>query len=164
MKTVFNIMRFIIILVLGIIIFINLFFMYNQMLVFDKYPTLFGYGKIAISNTKYSVGYDNNDFIITKEDEYKIGDSVAFITIDGNVIIDTITDISGGRYYFTVDATSLILQSSIKGKVYSVMHNMGNIMKIIESPSGTIVMLIFILIVFELPGVVEQIKQRRNPA
>lgn len=137
--------------------------MYGQIFLYDKYPTVFGYGKTTITDTEYAKDYDNDDYIITKnESEYNVGDTVVYVNLRRQIVVDEITEISFGRFYFKDNHSLIIFQNNIKGKVIKVIPKVGSFFSFAEGPIGTTIILIVILMLFELPKVIKKysIKKR----
>ena len=164
MKVAYSIFKTIFLLFIGVIILINLGFMYKQVLLYDRYPTLFGYGRLSVNDSVTAEDYEQNDYIMTRQaEDYTVGQNVVYVTSYGNVVADTITELDGNHYVMkhSIDGI-MVFRSNIKGEVIMVSHDVGGFMMFVEGPVGTIIMLLLVLLVIDLPKLIGFIHEKKE--
>ncbi len=164
MRVAYDIFKTIFLLFIGVIILINLGFMYKQVLFYDMYPTLFGYGRLSVNDSVTAEDYEENDYIMTKQmEDYTVGQNVVYVTPYGNVVVDTITELDGNHFVMmhSIDGI-MVFKSYIKGEVIMVSHDVGGFMMFVEGPVGTIIMLLLVLLVIDLPKLIGFIHEKKE--
>ncbi len=136
--------------------------MYQQVLVYDKYPTIFGYGRYTIKTTSNTATYHLNDYVIThKQPQYSVGEVVLYMTSEGTVVIDTIQKINLEQFKLANSGYDYIDIDDIQGKVIEIIPNVGSFFSVLESPTGTILLFILIVLMLEAPKLKETIKPKK---
>ena len=138
--------------------------MYFQVFLSIDYPTFFGIGRNIITDNSTAPDFREDDYLLTLcADDYNVGDVVVYTTHEGEILTDTIIEISDNKYYFkNSDAESAVFEFSINGNVIFTFHNIGTIVAWIESPYGTIAILMIITLIVEIPHVIDHIRQIKN--
>lgn len=132
----------------------------------NDYPTIFGIGRTFIKNDSLSSDFEKDDFLLTKNsDKYNVGDMVVYETLEGDILTDRITKITDNEKYFfehSNDTDMVVFSDSIKGNVILTIPGIAPYIEWIESTYGTIVILMSIILIIEIPHFIDLINQRKK--
>ena len=124
-------------------------------LVGNRMPMPFGYGFSVVLSGSMEPVLSVNDLVIIKEEEnYQQGDIVVYQSED-MLVIHRIMEINGETAITKGDANEVddpeIETKQIKGKMVTHIPMIGCFVQFIKSAQGTLLVLIIMVIIFELP-------------
>ena len=155
MKKLFNIISTVLCILLVIIILINIrnFSLRNS----DRIPSYFGYQFLIERSDSMAKSIMTDDLIIIrKQNNYKVGDIISYISSDNNLITHRIVDKKNNCFVTKGDNNIAedkdLVCDNIKGKVLTSFSQMGGALYFISSITGilSIILVIIILIMLDM--------------
>lgn len=150
-----NIMRIVLLSVCGAILGLNLYQLNANRLVGNQLPMPFGYGAAVVLSGSMEPELSKGDLIFVKEtSSYEENDIVVFQE-GSTLVVHRIVKIDQDTITTKGDANNVsdkpILKEVIKGKVTGHIPFVGNIISLIKTPIGTVVVAVTALALIEIP-------------
>ncbi len=165
MKKIINITTSILCVLLIIIILINIrnFYLRDS----DKIPSYFGFQFLIERSDSMASSIKTNDLIIVrKEDSYKVGDIISFISNDGSLITHRIINKDNGCFVTKGDNNIApdkdLVCDNIEGKVLTSLYQVGGVLYYISSTTGVLSILLVIVILVMLDMFVNKLIIKKN--
>ena len=154
MKKLKSILRTAALLAVGLVLGIQLYFWNARSLVGNALPMPFGYGAALVLSGSMEPSIMTDDLILVKEAEsYETGDIVVYQS-GSIIVVHRIESIDGEMVVTRGDANNAadepIAMSYIKGRVIGRIPNMGNFVRALKSPVGTITLIAAAFLLMEL--------------
>ena len=153
MKKLINIIITFLCVILIIIILINIknFSLRNS----DRIPSYFGYQFLIERSDSMAKSIMTNDLIIIrKQDNYKVGDIISYLTSDNSLITHRIVDKKNNCFVTKGDNNIAedkdLVCNNIKGKVLTNFSQLGGALYFISSITGLLSILLVIIILLML--------------
>ena len=151
MKIFTQIVKWIFIIIIGIIAYFVLFNFLGRVVFKNEYPTMFGYGYASVTEDTLNNEYKIGDLvIIKKQDNYEVGDFIIYKK-SGKQVIGQIKEKTDTGYITLINSDveqDEINRGFVKAKVDSVLR-IGNFSSFITSSKGLFIMLfLFVLFMF----------------
>lgn len=154
-KKLKGILRFLLLIVCGTVIGVNVYLMNAQNLVGNKLPMPFGYGSAVVLSGSMEPEFSKGDLIIVKETaDVDINDIIVFK--DGaNLVVHRIVGMGGEVIVTKGDANPVednpISPSAVKGKVIFVVPYLGTAVEFLKTPVGIIIVVAAAIMLVEVP-------------
>lgn len=153
-KKKFNILRFLLLLFVGIFAGLNLYLWNANSVVGNAMPMPFGYGMAVVLSGSMEPELSVDDVIIIKDTgDYQVGDTVVYqsgtvpvvhqiISIDGETVVT-----QGIANNVADDPISMEI---IKGELVGVIPGAGGVIRAVKTPAGVIIILAIAFVLLEL--------------
>lgn len=155
---------------MGLLLIVNIYFLYNVKVLNNNRATLFGYSYQVGLNYSMQPTLMPNDFLITKsQNSYNVDDIVTFTTKGSSKFIThRIIKITENGYITKGDNEFVgeddeITNDDIIGKVVIVMHHLGAVLRIMQNPLGAIIIIAIIVVCGVLIMALSKKKNEENP-
>ncbi|MBR6806883.1 MAG: signal peptidase I [Clostridia bacterium] len=148
-------LRFLLIILCGIILGVNVYLANANSLVGNKLPTPFGYGAAVVLSGSMEPELSKGDLIIVRETEdYSLRDVVVFQDAD-SLVVHRIVDMDEDTVTTKGDANGAadepVKTSSLKGKVVFSLPAVGSAVSFLKTPIGIILVLAAAIALLEIP-------------
>lgn len=161
-----NIGRIFLLIVISLIIGIKIYDWNAQTLAGNTMPMPFGWGISVVLSGSMEPTLSVNDLVVVREaDGYEIGDIVVYQ--DGaSLVIHKIISMDGDTVITKGDANNVadnpISISAVKGKAVASVPVAGAAVRFLKTPVATVLLLIAIVVLFELPFLRERKKSEED--
>lgn len=156
LRKIKNGIRFLLLVVCGLMLGMNLYLANANNIVGNQLPMPFGYGAAVVLSGSMEPTFSEGDLIIVKE-EMDYGKNDVVVYQDGNsLVVHRIVDVDEEMVTTKGDANQVadapISVAAIKGKVLGWIPIAGTIVKGIKTPIGTIVLVLVAIALVEIPN------------
>ena len=153
MKQFKMILRTLLIIFVSLVVGFNLYTWNAQSLMGNTLPMPFGYGAAVVLTGSMEPTIHVNDVILVAEQPTYAENEIAVYQSGNILVVHRILDITDGMVTTKGDANNApdapVELSSVKGKVVGVIPGVGGIVKILKTPTATVVMLIGAVLLLE---------------
>lgn len=149
-KYIRSIVRILIFAVMGVMVGYSIYMINARVVGRNPLPMPFRYGQAVVTSGSMSPAFEVDALLIYHEQEkYEIGDMVAFMDEDGNLITHRIIQMTGNEVITQGDANTVmdnpIKKEQIYGKVIHTIPHVGKIVRLLQKPGVIIVLIILFL-------------------
>ncbi len=165
MKLVIKILRGVLAAVLCLVLALNVWMLYQHMVLKKEAPEVFGYSQYIVTSGSMEPNISAGDLILIKpEEHYKLGDVVTFSS-GGAVVTHRLMGTVEGQYITQGDANNaedseLLSPEDILGKVQLVVPGAGYVVEFFRTPVGIAVLLAVSVLLIKLPDWAGALKTR----
>lgn len=115
----------------------------------EPLPMPFGYGQAVVMSGSMSPAFEVDALLIYHEqEEYEVGDMVAFLDYEGDLVTHRIIQIDGETVVTKGDANPIadvpIKKDKIYGKVIHIIPDVGKIVRILQKPELVLVLILLL--------------------
>ena len=153
MKIVKKILRWIVILIIGVITLFNIYNLVNTKILKNDLTTINSYAMLEVVSGSMEPSLNIGDLVIIdiESKDYKIGDIVTYKDENNLFVTHRILYINDDKYVLKGDANNAIDKpinsSQIVGKYVSRVEYVGNIIRSIRNPFSLVIILLFGIII-----------------
>lgn len=148
-RIVKGVVKGLLIAVVGILAFYNLYMLIARYAFHNDMPTFFGFSFAVVATGSMQPQIAAGDVIVTKAQEnYEVGDIVTYLDASrGDYVTHRIVSITDDASFITkgdannTEDLSPVPKSAVVGKVVSVWHGFGAVVQFLQSPLGLFVIL-----------------------
>ena len=156
-KMSLKILTFIFIGILLLVLLFNIISIIKRVLLKEQMPLIFGFGtSVVITGSMEPTIAPGDVVIIRKCDEYNTGDIVTFKL--NSYITHRIVEKTSDGYFTQGDANNTrdreVISDSIVGKVVKIIPKAGNFILFIQDPIRLLILIIFLIAIFEAPPII----------
>lgn len=146
--------RHILLVICGLLLGINIYFVNANNLLGNKLPMPFGYGAAVVLSGSMEPTFSKDDLIIVKKkDSFDIGDIVVYQS-NNSLVVHRVVSMDGDMVVTKGDANNIedasFDKSAIKGVVIGCIPSLGIVVNAIKTPAGTVVVLLCAFLLTEL--------------
>ena len=153
MKRFKMILRTLLIIFVSLVVGFNLYTWNAQSLMGNTLPMPFGYGAAVVLTGSMEPTIHVNDVILVAEQPTYAENEIAVYQSGSILVVHRILDITDGMVTTKGDANNApdapVELSAVKGKVVGVIPGVGSIVKILKTPTATVVMLVGAVLLLE---------------
>lgn len=153
MKQFKMILRTLLIIFVSLVVGFNLYTWNAQSLMGNTLPMPFGYGAAVVLTGSMEPTIHVNDVILVAEQPTYAENEIAVYQSGNILVVHRILDITDGMVTTKGDANNApdapVELSSVKGKVVGVIPGVGGIVKIMKTPTATVIMLVGAVLLLE---------------
>lgn len=162
MRKVLHIVRIFLIVLLGSMIFLNLYIIYSQVLLLSDYPTIFGMGHTVIQGND-TAQYESKDVLLTcRQEAYQTGDEIVRIDSDRKITVGTVSEYAVAEGYICKGEQAAVPSKNVRGRVMARLKGAGSFVLWLTGPFGTVVLLMTAVLMIELPRLADNVMERKN--
>ena len=149
--------------VLAFILFANVYALIVRSTTDEKQPAVFGWSwAVVISGSMEPYIHVNDLIVVHEEDEYFVGQDVAFYS-GNSVVTHRVIEKHDDHYVTQGTANNTeddpIVPESIIGRVVFVIPYFGVVIEWLRTPIGMLTLLCVGALLFELPNIIEYVKK-----
>jgi len=153
MKQFKMILRTLLIIFVSLVVGFNLYTWNAQSLMGNTLPMPFGYGAAVVLTGSMEPTIGEDDLIIVAERPVYAEDEIVVYQSGSILVVHRIMDITDGMVTTQGDANQAadepVELSAIKGKVIAVIPALGNLARILKTPTATILLLVAAVLMME---------------
>ena len=153
MKQFKTILRTLLIIFVSLVVGFNLYTWNAQSLMGNALPMPFGYGAAVVLTGSMEPTISANDLILVAEKPVYAEDEIVVYQSGNILVVHRILDITDGMVTTKGDANNTsdapVELSAVKGKVVGVIPGMGSVMKILKTPTATVILLAGAVVLME---------------
>lgn len=154
-KKLKNILRLVVLVVLGAVIGVNAYLVNANNLVGNKLPMPFGYGAAVVLSGSMEPEFSKGDLIIVKETEdFDLNDIVVFES-DNALVVHRVVGMGKDEVVTKGDANNVadepITKDAVLGKVLFWIPYLGTFVGFLKTPAGIIIMIALAILLIEIP-------------
>lgn len=153
MKQIKTILRTLLIIFVSLVVGFNLYTWNAQSLMGNALPMPFGYGAAVVLTGSMEPTIGEDDLIIVAERPVYAEDEIVVYQSGSILVVHRIMDITDGMVTTKGDANQAadepVELSAIKGKVIAVIPALGNLVRILKTPTATILLLVAAVLMME---------------
>lgn len=154
-KKIKNILRLLLLVVLGAIIGINAYLANANSLVGNKLPMPFGYGAAVVLSGSMEPEFSKGDLIVVKAtDDFDLNDIVVFES-DNSLVVHRIVGMGKDKVVTKGDANNVedepIAREAVLGKVLFWIPYLGTFVGFLKTPVGIIIVIAAAILLIEIP-------------
>ena len=147
--------RWILLIICGAILGLNIYSLNSANLVHDRLPMPFGCGSAVVLSGSMEPELSKGDLIIVRDtDDYSVGDVVVFQDAD-MLVVHRIIAVDGGSVTTRGDANPVadepVSMEAVKGEVVAGVPLLGSLVNVLKSPLGTIMIIVAAVLLLEIP-------------
>lgn len=160
-----RILKILILVIVGIVLFANLYRLAAREIFKVKSPTIFGFSSAVVLTGSMSGTIEPDDLIIThKQSDYMVGDIVMYQT-DGTPVTHRIISENEKGYRTKGDANNAddgtnIPKEDVVGKVVLVIPKIGAVIRFVRTPIGMLSLFAAFILITELPNLIGYIRRK----
>lgn len=153
MKQIKTILRTLLIIFVSLVVGFNLYTWNAQSLMGNALPMPMGYGAAVVLTGSMEPTIGEDDLIIVAERPVYAEDEIVVYQSGSILVVHRIMDITDGMVTTQGDANQAadepVELSAIKGKVIAVIPALGNLVRILKTPTATILLLVAAVLMME---------------
>ena len=154
-KSLLVIVRWIVIVLCGVVLGVNIYSMNAGRLVGDHLPMPFGYGAAVVLSGSMEPEFSVDDLIVVKKtDDFEERDIVVFQS-NGSLVVHRVIQIDGDTVTTQGDANNTpdepIERKNVKGVVLFHVPKIGLLVHFMQSPIGSIIVSAVAILLVEIP-------------
>lgn len=153
MKQIKTILRTLLIIFVSLVVGFNLYTWNAQSLMGNALPMPMGYGAAVVLTGSMEPTIGEDDLIIVAERPVYAEDEIVVYQSGSILVVHRIMDITDGMVTTKGDANQAadepVELSAIKGKVIAVIPALGNLVRILKTPTATILLLVAAVLMME---------------
>ena len=154
-KKLKNILRLVVLVILGAVIGVNAYLMNANNLVGNKLPMPFGYGAAVVLSGSMEPEFSKGDLIIVKEtDDFDLNDIVVFES-GNSLVVHRVVGMGKEEVVTKGDANNVedepITKDAVLGKVLFWIPYLGTFVGFLKTPVGIIIMIASAILLIEIP-------------
>ncbi len=167
MKRALNLLQTILTCVLGLILAVNVWMMFQRLVMDVPLPSIFGYTHATVVSGSMSPTLNVGDMVIYQvQDQYAVDDIIIFQQGDYFVTHRIVGEDDGwfitkGDYNNTTDADPLN-PADIHGKMVVVIPNVGDAIEFLKTPAGILVLVVIGILLIESPNITRKGKREAH--
>ncbi len=163
LKFILNLLRVVVLIVLGIFLLINFYGMYMQIVFNVDYPTILGLGKYIAEEDCSEAGISKYDYLITMDYlGYDKEDTVLYSNNGKSISAGRIANIKGDNVYLISDVENPLDISLMRGKVVFNIKGIGELISKLESTISIIIIIMICVVVYEIPKLIESMYSKKS--
>lgn len=144
-----NMLRVFFFAVTGIFVGYSMYLINARAIGREPLPMPFGYGQAVVMSGSMSPAFEVDALLIYHEqEEYEVGDMVAFLDYEGDLVTHRIIQIDGETVVTKGDANPIadvpIKKDKIYGKVIHIIPDVGKIVRILQKPELVLVLILLL--------------------
>lgn len=167
MKRALNLLQTILICVLGLILAVNVWMMFQRLVMDVPLPSVFGYTHATVVSGSMSPTFEVGDLLIYQaQDEYHVDDIIIFQ--QGNYFVthrivgeDDGLFITKGDYNNVADSDPLEPED-IHGKMVVIIPHVGDTMEFLRTPLGILLLIVVGILLIESPNIFRKGKREAH--
>lgn len=154
-KLIKNVLRFILLIIIGTAIGINAYMINAKNLVGNNLPMPFGYGAAVVLSGSMEPAFSKGDLIIVKEtDEFDLNDIVVFES-ENSLVVHRVVGIGKDEVVTKGDANNVaddpISKGDVLGRVLFWIPFFGTVVSFFKTPVGIIILVGGAILLVEIP-------------